>query len=49
VVTDSYIPDDKSSILRLQVAMVDWETGTKIAKILVAKALPIPEESKHFA
>jgi hypothetical protein len=48
VVTDSYVPDDKSSVLRLQVAMVDWKTGQKVAKQLADAALKI-DSPHHFA
>lgn len=45
VVTDSYLPEEQCGVLRLQVAMVDWKVGEKIAGILREKALPIPEKS----
>ena len=48
VLTDSYVNDDQSSVLRLQVAVVDWKTGTKVAGILADKALPV-SISDHFS
>ena len=45
VVTDSYVPESECSVLRLQVAMVEWKIGEKVAKILTKEALPIEESS----
>lgn len=45
VVTDSYVALEQCSVLRLQVALVEWKVGEKIAGILREKALPIPEKS----
>jgi hypothetical protein len=47
VVADSYVPDDKSSVLRLQVAMVNWKVGQKVAKLLSDAALKI-DSPHHF-
>ena len=45
ILTDSYVPEEQCSVLRLQVAMVDWRTGQKIAGILTEKALPTEPKS----
>jgi hypothetical protein len=41
VVTDSYVPESDCTVLRLQVAVVPWNVGSKIAATLTKEALPV--------